>query len=203
MPRCPQVEVGILALQGDFKEHAEAVSDAGATPRLVKRPEHLEGIAGLVLPGGESTTLGMLLDSSELRQPIGKLLFSGLPAFATCAGMILLADSVTDGRPDQETFGTLDIAVRRNGFGRQLHSFEAELQVVGLDSPLPAVFIRAPLVERTGPFVEVLATVTVTDQPVPALVRQGATLAAAFHPELTADRRLHRMFVDLIEKKGP
>jgi len=200
------VLIGILALQGDFREHALAVSECGATPRLVRRNDDLEGICGLVLPGGESTTLGMLLDSSDLREPLGKLLQSGLPVFGTCAGMILLSSAVTDGRPDQKTFGALDIDVKRNGFGRQLQSFECDLEVKGLETPLPAVFIRAPMVQRVGNDVEVLATVVTADPSnltgdvsTPVLVRQGASMAAAFHPELTGDRRLHRMFVESIE----
>jgi 5'-phosphate synthase pdxT subunit len=195
------VVVGVLALQGDFAEHARALSELGAAPRLVRRPEDLQGIAGLVLPGGESTTLGMLLDSSGLKDPLGMLLEAGLPTFGTCAGMILLSSEVIGGRPDQKTFGALDIAVRRNGFGRQRESFECVLQVKGLESGLPAVFIRAPLVERVADCVEVLAEVdnasSLTGQ-TPVLVRQGQVLASAFHPELTADRRLHRMFIEAI-----
>jgi pyridoxal 5'-phosphate synthase pdxT subunit len=197
------VEVGILALQGDFREHVRALSELRAQPRLIRRPDDLPGISGLILPGGESTTLGMLLDSSELREPIGKLLASGLPAFGTCAGMILLARAVIDGRSDQQSFGTLDIDVRRNGFGRQRQSFECDLEVKGLDQVLPAVFIRAPMVERAGPGVEVLseiATGSSDSAMTPVLVRQGPVLAAAFHPELTADRRLHRVFLEMIEQ---
>jgi pyridoxal 5'-phosphate synthase pdxT subunit len=205
------VEVGILALQGDFQEHFRAISEIGARPKLIRKPEDLPGVSGLVLPGGESTTLGMLLDSSELREPIGKLLASGLPVFGTCAGMILLARSLSDGRPDQQTFGTLDIDVRRNGFGRQRQSFECDLEVTGLDEKLHAVFIRAPMVERVGPAVVVLSEIA-TGSPdhlipsesatTPVLVRQDQVLAAAFHPELTADRRLHRIFLEMIEKEG-
>jgi 5'-phosphate synthase pdxT subunit len=195
------VVVGVLALQGDFAEHARALSELGAASRLVRRPDDLQGIEGLVLPGGESTTLGMLLDSSGLKEPLGKLLEAGLPTFGTCAGMILLSSEVIGGRPDQKTFGTLDIAVRRNGFGRQRESFECVLQVKGLESGLPAVFIRAPLVERVADGVEVLAEVDNASSPTgqtPVLVRQGQVFASAFHPELTADRRLHRMFIEAI-----
>jgi 5'-phosphate synthase pdxT subunit len=204
------VEVGVLALQGDFQEHFRAISEIGARPKLIRRQEDLPGVAGLVLPGGESTTLGMLLDS-ELREPIGKLLASGLPVFGTCAGMILLARNVSDGRSDQQTFGTLDIDVRRNGFGRQRQSFECDLEVAGLDEKLHAVFIRAPVVERVGPAVVVLSEVATgsSDHLIPSdsattpvLVRQDQVLAAAFHPELTADRRLHRIFLEMIEKEG-
>jgi 5'-phosphate synthase pdxT subunit len=205
------VEVGILALQGDFQEHVRAISEIGARPKLIRRPEDLLGISGLVLPGGESTTLGMLLDSSELREPVGKLLASGLPVFGTCAGMILLARTVIDGRSDQQTFGTLDIDVRRNGFGRQRQSFECDLDVTGLDEKLPAVFIRAPVVERVGPAVVVLSEIEAGSAghlipsgsaTTPVLVRQDQVLAAAFHPELTKDRRLHRIFLEMIEKEG-
>lgn len=205
------MEVGILALQGDFQEHVRAISEIGARPKLIRRPEDLPGISGLVLPGGESTTLGMLLDSSELREPVGKLLASGLPVFGTCAGMILLARTVIDGRSDQQTFGTLDIDVRRNGFGRQRQSFECDLEVTGLDEKLPAVFIRAPVVERVGPAVVVLSEIEAGSAGhlipsgsamTPVLVRQDQVLAAAFHPELTTDRRLHRIFLEMIEKEG-
>ena len=208
------MEVGILALQGDFSEHFRAVSEVGAQPKLLRRPEDLSGIAGLILPGGESTTLGMLLDSSELREPIGKLLASGLPAFGTCAGMILLSRDVIDGRADQQTFGALDIDVRRNGFGRQRQSFECDLEVNGLEEPLGAVFIRAPVVERVGVGVEVLSEIPIGPDlgssdlgspnlgTTPVLVRQEQILAAAFHPELTPDRRLHRIFIEMIEKEG-
>jgi pyridoxal 5'-phosphate synthase pdxT subunit len=205
------VEVGILALQGDFQEHVRALSEIGARPKLIRRPGDLPGISGLVLPGGESTTLGMLLDSSELREPVGKLLASGLPVFGTCAGMILLARTVIDGRSDQQTFGTLDVDVRRNGFGRQRQSFECDLDVTGLDEKLPAVFIRAPMVERVGPEVVVLSEIEAGSTghlipsgsaTTPVLVRQEQVLAAAFHPELTPDRRLHRIFLEMIEKEG-
>lgn len=191
----------MLALQGDFAEHARALFELGAVPRLVRRPVDLTGISGVVLPGGESTTLGMLLDSSGLREPLGKLLVAGLPTLGTCAGMILLSSEVTGGRADQQTFGTLDIAVRRNGFGRQRESFECVLEVSGLESGLPAVFIRAPVVERVGAGVEVLSEVDNSASrtgSTPVLVRQGQVLASAFHPELTADRRLHRMFIETI-----
>ena len=199
------MEIGILALQGDFREHVSALSEVGARPRLLRTPDDLPGISGIVLPGGESTTLGMLLDSSKLREPIGKLLASGLPVFGTCAGMILLARSVSDGRPDQRTFETLDIDVRRNGYGRQGHSFECDLEVAGTEGSFPAVFIRAPLVERVGPGVDVLSEIPTGGsgaETTPVLVRQDQVLAAAFHPELTADRRLHKIFIEMVEKEG-
>ena len=213
------MKVGVLALQGDFSEHTLALRQVGAEPHLVRRPEDLTAVSGLVIPGGESTTLGMLLDSSDLREPVHKLVASGVPTFGTCAGMILLARSITDGRADQLTLSVLDIDVQRNGFGRQLQSFECDLDVEGLGAPLPAVFIRAPLVERAGARVKVLAVVERGSQLVdsvdtfdsvdsarpsraPVLVREGNVLASAFHPELTPDRRLHRMFVRMIDERA-
>ncbi|HVA04858.1 MAG TPA: pyridoxal 5'-phosphate synthase glutaminase subunit PdxT [Acidimicrobiales bacterium] len=208
------MDIGILALQGDVAEHSAALSEIGVAPRRVRRPEDLSGLDGIILPGGESTTMSMLLESSGLADPLGKELAAGLPAMGTCAGMILLGTHAVDGRSDQRCFGAIDITVRRNGFGRQLESFECDLDVSALPGgPLRAVFIRAPLVETSGPAVEVLATV---EQPggaqagvgdtslgagrmVPVLCRKGAVLVAAFHPELTADRRLHRLFASMVE----
>jgi 5'-phosphate synthase pdxT subunit len=207
------VDIGILALQGDVTEHGAALTETGATPRRVRRPEDLAGLDGIVIPGGESTTMSMLLESSGLADPLGKELAVGLPALGTCAGMILLGTGAVDGRPDQRYFGAVDITVRRNGFGRQLESFECDLEVAGLrGGPLRAVFIRAPVVEAIGPGVEVLATL---DQPdgvekggrplldegraVPVLCRQGNVLVSAFHPELTPDRRVHELFVSMIK----
>jgi 5'-phosphate synthase pdxT subunit len=186
-------KVGILALQGDVREHAAVLADLGAEPVEVRRPDELAAIDALVLPGGESTTMSRLLDTSELRDPIADRLAGGMPAFGTCAGMILLATEVLDGRPDQRSFGVIDIAVRRNGFGRQLESFETDLAVEGVPGPDPvhAVFIRAPIVERTGPDVDILATVDGR----PVLCRQGPTLVAAFHPEISGDLRLHQLFL--------
>ena len=187
-------KIGILALQGDVREHAAVLADLGAEPVEVRRPEHLSGVEGLVLPGGESTTMSRLLDTSSLREPIADRLAAGMPAFGTCAGMILLARDVLDGRPDQRSFGAIDIGVRRNAFGRQLDSFETDLQVSGVDGGLVhAVFIRAPVVVRVGPSVEVLATVGPDDRPV--LCRQGGVLVAAFHPEISGDLRLHQLFL--------
>ena len=188
-------KIGILALQGDVREHAAVLADLGAEPVEVRRPDHLSGVDALVMPGGESTTMSRLLDTSELRDPIAERLAGGMPAFGTCAGMILLATEVLDGRPDQRSFGVIDIAVRRNGFGRQLDSFETDLAVAGITGgdtdPVHAVFIRAPIVERVGDGVEVLATVD--DRPV--LCRQGPVLVAAFHPEISGDLRLHQLFL--------
>ena len=186
------VKVGVLALQGDVREHSAALSDAGATPVEVRVPEDLSGVDALVLPGGESTTLSLLLGSSGLRGAITERLRDGLPALGTCAGMILLATDVIDGRPDQQSFGAVDIGVRRNGYGRQLDSFETDLAVDGLASPMHAVFIRAPRVERTGPKVEVLAH----HQGVPVVCKQGHVVVAAFHPELSGDGRLHELFLE-------
>jgi len=184
------VKVGVLALQGDVSEHSHALSDLGASVAEVRQPEHLSAVGALILPGGESTTMSKLLESSELFGPIADRLRDGMPAFGTCAGMILLASEVLDGRPDQRSFGAIDLSVRRNAFGRQVDSFEAELEVDGVGL-MPAVFIRAPYVERAGASVDVLARVD--DHPV--LCKQGPVWAAAFHPELSGDLRLHELFL--------
>ena len=190
------MKVGGLSLQGDVAEHAAALADCGAHVVEVRGPGELAGLDGIVLPGGESTTMSMLLDRAGLFEPLADRLTDGMPVFGTCAGMILLATDVLDGRPDQRSFAALDIAVRRNAFGRQVQSFEAGLQVAGLSTdPFDAVFIRAPAVERVGPTVEVLASVDGR----PVLCRQGRVLAAAFHPELSEDLRLHRLFLDTCE----
>ena len=186
------MNVGVLALQGAFVAHARVLRALDAEPIEVRGPDDLDHVDALILPGGESTTMSMLLDSSKLHDPIADRLHDGLPVFGTCAGLILLADGVLDGRSDQHSFGALDIDVRRNAFGRQVDSFEAELDVKGLDHPFHGVFIRAPIVERSGDDVEVLACV---DRK-PVLVRQGRVLAAAFHPELSDDDRIHRMFLE-------
>jgi pyridoxal 5'-phosphate synthase pdxT subunit len=185
-------KVGVLALQGAFERHAEALTALGADVVLARSPYDLAGIEALVLPGGESTTLSLLLETSEMFGPLADLLAAGVPALGTCAGMILLAAEVLDGRPDQRCFGAVDIAVRRNAFGRQRDSFESGLAVAGLaGGPFPGVFIRAPAVERVGEGVDVLATVG--DRPV--LCRQGPVVVAAFHPELSDDLRLHQAFL--------
>lgn len=185
-------KVGILALQGAVGLHADALAALGAAPVEVRTPGDLAGIEGLVIPGGESTTLSKLLELSGLFDPIAGLLAEGLPAFGTCAGMILLAGEVLDGRPDQRSFAAVDASVRRNAFGRQVDSFETTLPVDGLPGgPFPAVFIRAPVVERVGDGVEVLATFDGR----PVLCRQGTVLVAAFHPELAGDLRLHQRFL--------
>ena len=187
------MKIGVLALQGAFATHAGVLRALGAEARDVRVPADLDGVDALVLPGGESTTMSLLLDSSGLREPIAEQLAGGLPALGTCAGMILLACNVLDGRDDQRSFGVLDIDVRRNAFGRQVDSFESDLAVDGLDGgPFHAVFIRAPVVERAGPDVDVLATV----EGKPVLVRHGALVAAAFHPELSTDDRIHDFFLE-------
>jgi 5'-phosphate synthase pdxT subunit len=183
--------VGVLALQGAFAAHAERLTQLGAATRFVRTPAQLEGVDALVMPGGESTTMSKLLVSSGLFDAVARRLEGGMPAFGTCAGMILLADEVLDGRPDQRSFGAIDLGVRRNGYGRQVDSFEADLDVKGLDDPFHAVFIRAPVVERAGPSVDVLAE---HDGAI-VMARSGAVFVSSFHPELTADGRLHALFL--------
>ncbi|MDP8937321.1 MAG: pyridoxal 5'-phosphate synthase glutaminase subunit PdxT [Actinomycetota bacterium] len=185
-------KVGVLALQGAVGRHADALARLGAVAVEVRTPDDLSGIDALILPGGESTTMSRLLATSGLFEPVAERLAGGMPALGTCAGMILLASGVLDGRPDQQCFAAIDVDVRRNAFGRQVDSFETVLDVDGLDGdPFPAVFIRAPVVERVGEGVEVLATVDGR----PALCRQGNVTVAAFHPELSGDLRLHRVFI--------
>ena len=199
------MEVGILALQGDVAEHRAALIDLGVAARLVRRPADLAELDGIVMPGGESTTMSMLLDSSGLARPLGDALEAGLPALGTCAGMILLGSDITGGRPDQWCYGRVDIGVRRNGFGRQLESFECDLEVPALgDAAFHAVFIRAPVVGRVGDGVEVLASLPVAGadgrvRATPVLCRQRHALVAAFHPELGADRRVHELFVSMVD----
>ena len=190
-------KIGVLALQGDVGEHLAVLAGLGAEPVEVRRPEQLAGVDALVLPGGESTTMSVLLDSSGLLPVLSERLESGLPALGTCAGMILLAGEVLDGRPDQHCFAAIDIAVRRNAFGRQVDSFETDLEVAGVDGvAVHAVFIRAPVVERTGPGVEVLSAVEMDDGRVrPVVCRQGPVMVTAFHPELTGDPRVHELFL--------
>ena len=189
-------KVGVLALQGAYVRHAEALGALGAHPVEVRVTEDLTGVDAIVLPGGESTTLSRLLETSGLFDPLAERLAGGLPALGTCAGMILLASTVLDGRADQRCFGAIDITVRRNAFGRQVDSFEADLPVEGLaGGNFPAVFIRAPVVERVGDGVEVLATVPGDPGRRPVLCRRGPVLVAAFHPELSGDLRLHQKFL--------
>ena len=192
MPR-----VGILALQGDVREHAAALGTLDVEPVAVRTPADLESVELIVIPGGESTTISLLLRSSGLLAPLQARLADGLPAFGTCAGMILLAEDILGGRPDQVQLGAIDVTVRRNAFGRQLQSFETELDVDGLADPFHAVFIRAPAVERVGDAVEILASVDGPDGTrLPVLCRQGPVLVAAFHPELSGDPRLHQLFLE-------
>lgn len=186
------MKVGVLALQGAFVPHGRVLRRLGAEPLEVRGPEDLEQVDALVLPGGESTTMSFLLITSFLQQPIRDRINEGMPVFGTCAGLILLAEEVRDGRPDQVGFGVLDVEVRRNAFGRQVDSFEADLDVAGLDTPFHGVFIRAPVVERAGDDVDVLAQVDGK----PVLVQQGRLLAASFHPELSDDDRIHRLFLE-------
>jgi pyridoxal 5'-phosphate synthase pdxT subunit len=188
------VKVGVLALQGASAKHAAMLARLGAEPVAVRSRLQLDDVDALVMPGGESTTISMLLESSGLFDALAERLVDGMPVFGTCAGMILLAETILDGRDDQRSFHAFDAAVRRNAFGRQVDSFEADLEVSGLagDTPFRAVFIRAPVVEKVGPAVDVLASVA--DQPV--LCRQNHVLVAAFHPELGDDHRLHEYFLD-------
>lgn len=188
----PAVVVGVLALQGDVREHVAALRALGAETVEVRAPVDLDRVEALVLPGGESSTMSLLLDSSGLREPLTDRLAAGMPAFGTCAGMILLARDVVDGRPDQPSLGAIDLTVRRNAFGSQAQSFEADLEVAGVEGgPVHAVFIRAPIIEAAGPEVEILAVIDGR----PVLARQGRVLVCAFHPELVGDARLHQLFL--------
>jgi pyridoxal 5'-phosphate synthase pdxT subunit len=192
--------VGVLALQGDVPEHLRALEAAGARSVPVRRPEEFHQIDGLVIPGGESTTLWRLSVAFDVLEPLRKLVASGLPAFGSCAGMIMLADRLADGVSGQQTYGGIDMTVRRNAFGRQVDSFERDITLTGLgdhEDPLRAVFIRAPWVEQIGPGVSILGTDQGTGRIV--AVRQGQLLATAFHPELTSDRRIHQLFVDIVK----
>jgi 5'-phosphate synthase pdxT subunit len=196
--------VGVLALQGDVPEHLRALEAAGARPAAVRRPEELDRLDGLVIPGGESTTLWRLSVAFDVLEPLRKLIGEGLPAFGSCAGMIMLADRLADGVEGQQTYGGIDMTVRRNAFGRQVDSFEHDITLGGVGAgtgvtkgPFRAVFIRAPWVEQTGPGVAILGTDLGTGRIV--AVRQGQLLATAFHPELTPDRRIHQLFVDIVK----
>ena len=188
--------VGVLALQGAFKEHQAVLDALGAATRPVRLPRDLEGLDALVLPGGESTTMTILLERMDLWEPVHRALAAGLPALATCAGMIVLAGRITDGLPGQGGMGLLDIAVRRNGYGRQVHSFEAPVRVEGLEADFPGVFIRAPLVEDVGS--AELYAVQADGHPVG--VRQGRLTALCFHPELSGDPRLHAEFLESLAR---
>ena len=190
--------IGVLAMQGAFAEHHHALEAAGARTRLVRTREDLEGLDGIVLPGGESTTMTMLMERVGLLAPLRVAIREGLATLATCAGMIVLARDITDGMPGQESLDLLDVGVRRNGYGRQVDSFEAPLRIAGMNGrEFPGVFIRSPLVERAGNLVDVLASY----EGHPVAVRQDRILALCFHPELTDDLRLHREFVRMASSR--
>lgn len=193
--------IGVFALQGDVREHLQVLDALGVDALGVRRPEELERCHGLVIPGGESTTMVKLARAFELFEPLQKRIADGMPAFGTCAGMILLADRIEGGTADQETLGGLDITVRRNAFGRQVDSFETVLDFAGVQAPVGAVFIRAPWVESVGPDVEVLARISggAADGRIVA-VRQGQVMATSFHPEVGGDLSIHQSFVDLVQQ---
>jgi len=205
--------IGVLALQGDVREHLAALTRAGASATPLRRPEELDRVEGVVLPGGESTTIGKLLVTFELLEPLQKAVAAGLPVYGACAGMILLADEVLDGVPGQDRIGGMDIVVRRNAFGRQVDSFEGTVDLDGVGS-VPAVFIRAPWVERAGGGVQVVGRLghhvhsrsTGADPGDLAgtivAVRQDHLLATSFHPELTGDARVHQLFVSMVRERG-
>jgi 5'-phosphate synthase pdxT subunit len=189
---------GVLALQGAFREHCRALRDVGLDAVEVRVPSDLEGLDGLVIPGGESTTMSKLMDAYGLEQPILDFHKRGGAVFGTCAGMIVLATSAVDGRPDQRYLGLIDLEVRRNAYGRQVSSFEAPVKIAGEDLPMNGVFIRAPRIERIGEGVETVATLDGD----PVAVRHGSVMVAAFHPELTTDRRLHARFASMVMRRG-
>lgn len=186
--------IGVLALQGAFAAHIERLTELGVASQEVRLPRDLATVDALVLPGGESTTMSNLLRSTGLHQPIVERVSGGMPMFGTCAGMILLSESILDGRSDQIAFGAIDITVRRNGYGRQIDSFETDLLIDGQDAPFHAVFIRAPIIESLGDSVECLAR----HDGRPVLVRNASVLTSSFHPELTDDSRIHRIFVEMV-----
>ena len=193
--------VGVLALQGDAAEHLRALEQAGARPLAVRRPSELDEAAGLIIPGGESTTIWKLAEIFGLAGPLRKRVASAMPVFGSCAGMIILADRLVDPASGQETLGAIDMTVRRNAFGRQVDSFETDLSVAGLHGgPFRGVFIRAPWAERVGQDAEALAAEPRTGKIV--AVRQGSALATAFHPELTSDRRIHELFVNIVRQQS-
>jgi 5'-phosphate synthase pdxT subunit len=188
--------IGVLALQGSVREHVRMLQEAGASAIAVRRPAELDAVDGLVIPGGESTTMWKLADTFDLLDPLRMRIKEGMPAYGSCAGMIMLADRIEDGVDGQQTIGGIDMVVRRNAFGRQVDSFEADLDFAG--EPVHAIFIRAPWVESVGADVEVLGTAEPGDRIV--AVRQGPLLATSFHPELTGDTRVHRYFVDMLRE---
>jgi 5'-phosphate synthase pdxT subunit len=194
--------IGVFALQGDVREHLAALAECDAIARPVRRPSELDGVDALIIPGGESTTMSKLSIEFGLFDPIAERIAAGMPAYGSCAGMIMLATNVLDGRPDQRTFGGIDMTVRRNAFGRQVDSFESQVELAGIeDGPFHAVFIRAPWVEKVGGGVTVLGRASTTlDDAAGRIVavRQGNLLATSFHPELTGDLRVHRYFVEMV-----
>jgi len=191
--------VGVLALQGDVAEHLRAITAAGAQPVPVRRPAELAGVDGLIIPGGESTTIWKLAAIFGLVEPLRERISAGMPVFGSCAGMIMLASRLVERASEQDTFGAIDMTVRRNAFGRQADSFESDIEIDGAGGvPFRAVFIRAPWVEEVGPGVEILATEPRTGRIV--AVRQGPALATAFHPELTGDNRVHTIFSDMVRE---
>lgn len=198
--RVSEPTIGVLGLQGDVREHLVALERIGVAGVNVRSPKALSEVDALILPGGESTTLGMLLVSSGLDGPLRERLVAKMPAFGTCAGMILLSRTVLDGRDDQRPFGAIDIGVRRNAFGRQVESFEADLDIEGLKEPMHAVFIRAPVVESHGERVRVLSSITHNGDLRPVVCREANVMVAAFHPELTDDARLHGLFLDIVRE---
>jgi pyridoxal 5'-phosphate synthase pdxT subunit len=187
------LKIGVLGLQGDVREHVRALESAGASGVVVKHADEVRSVDAFVLPGGESTTIGKLLDRYGLSEPIAERARAGMPLYGTCAGLILMASGIAGGEVPPGRLGLLDVDVRRNAYGRQVDSFETDLAVTGLDEPFRAVFIRAPSVERAGPEVEVLAS----SEGSPVLVRQGRLLASSFHPEMTGDTRIHELFVKM------
>ena len=192
----PRVLVGVLALQGAFDAHVQRLTELGLESRLVKNTSDLVDLDGIILPGGESTTMSNLLVASDLGVELSKHLHDGLPVFGTCAGMIMMARTIHDGRPDQISLDAMDIQVRRNGYGRQNDSFEQDISITSLDSPFHALFIRAPVIESIGHDVEVLASIDER----PVLVRQAYALASSFHPELVTDLRVHEIFLSIIHE---
>jgi 5'-phosphate synthase pdxT subunit len=196
----PAPRVGVLALQGDVREHVRVLTDLGADVTTVRRPAELAAVDGLVLPGGESSVIDKLARSFGMREPVRDAIAAGMPVYGTCAGLILLADRITDGIQGQQTFGGLDVTVRRNAFGSQVDSFEVDLDVAALgEPPVHAVFIRAPLVEEAGDGVERLATL---DDGRVVAVRQGSLLGTSFHPEVTGEQRFHALFLDMVRERA-
>ncbi len=197
----PQPTIGVLAVQGDVREHASALESLGAVACAIRRPSEVQRIDALVIPGGESTVIDKLTRAFGLADPIRERIAAGMPAYGSCAGLIMLADEVIDATGDQETFGGMDITVRRNAFGRQVDSFEADVHIVGLSNPeLPfrGVFIRAPRIERAGPAVEIIATVPHEGGQAIVAARCGPLLVTSFHPEVTGDRRVHGLFLEMV-----